>query len=474
MLLNQMQWQIKPGWWHFTGVGGVTTGQLAVALAAQGKTVTGSDENIFEPMKSYLSEHAGVKLRISYNFRNLIYSTYSLDSADEFLIPEVIVAQGALAENHKELLFAHKRGIPILNFAQVLEQQLIVKNKSIVVAGSFGKTTTTALLVKILQAAGKPLSYMIGAIVPDFDTGIQLKTETTEYSVIEGDEYISSRSDYQSKFFHYHPQYLLLSGYAYDHTDVFATTEEYYANFQKLIMQLPTTAVVVYNAKYPELEKLAGQASGKIIAYKLDSELGDAVGQMPAQLLGSFNRENILGAVTMALELGVSMAVCQQTIAEFKGPKRRLEKVWEGFLPKTGALLQIIDDFGASPAKAKASLEALRAEFPEANIVAVFEPNIGNRTMAALGEYNQAFANANSLLLPKFSHITQQGVISEQEIYDYLSKATNVNVIIENGTKAELAKHCLHLVDAGKQNILIFLSSHSIDEVLTEIKVQLS
>lgn len=452
----------QDNWIHFSGIAGVALAPLAVALAEQGYEVTGSDENIFEPMASFIGSHTEIKVRTGYHFSNLIKSTYSQDPNDGQIIPAEVIAGGGLSLQNRELLFANKHGVAIRNYAEVLEYRALVQGSSIVVAGSFGKTTTTALLIKIFAESGVPISYMVGALVAGLDNGVKLKDASSKYSILEGDEYISSRNDLQSKFFHYHPTYLLLTGYAYDHTDVFTTPEAYYDNFAKLVRQLPAEGLLVYNSKYPELGDLAELAACKAIPYE-EIELTN-------QLLGSFNKENISGAVTLAKALNLPAEKITKAVASFAGISRRLQIVAAG-KDSQGREFKIVDDFGAAPAKAKSALSVLRAEFPEANIIAVFEPNLGNRTQEALPSFMNVFSGVNKLILPQFAKVKQTGILSELDLGAALEAQGQTSEALKDNQFLSERIESAFLV--GKLNLVVFLSSHGVSNFISDLRQRL-
>jgi len=437
-------WQILPNWIHFSGIGGIATGQIAVAYLEKKYLVTGSDIGIYEPMASFLKQFP-IQLKSGYSYSNLLLSSYTNNQKDKYTLPGKVIALGGLAVNNKELLFALKRNLDIENFAQLLERDLIVEN-SLVVAGSYGKSTVTALLIKIFLKAELNISYMVGGITSDTERSVKLADKDTEYSIIEGDEYISSRTDLQSKFFHYKPKYLILTGYAYDHSDIFKTKKEYYDNFAKLIALIPANGFIVYNSKLKEITELVKSARCKLldcaqhISYK-------------TKLIGEYNQENIAAAITAALELGISKSIALNAIAEFNGLKRRLEIV------SSSPQLTIIDDFGSTPVKAQNVIASIRKKYPGANLIVVFEPNIGSRTETSLPEFQFSFIEADHLLIPEFNNINQKGILDSNEFVTGLSRYyQNVSLI----SNTELNNKLKDLLIPTGSNIIAFISSHDV------------
>lgn len=458
-----MDWQKDTNWIHFTGIGGISVGQLAIAYAKMGYRVTGSDIGIYEPMKSMLEQVSSIIVTSDYNYQNLILSTYTGSETDTQTIPFQIVAGGGLPRNNKELLFAAKRDIPVYNFAQILEQECVVPGKSIVVAGSYGKTTVTSLLISIFREANIDISYMVGAIVNGIEDGISLRSANSVYSVIEGDEYISSRDDLQSKFFRYLPTYLVLTGYAYDHTDVFLTPQDYYNNFAKLIDTLPADGLIVYNDTVEEIRDLVAKAKCKTIPYSYDSSNF----KYQPQLIGDFNKLNIVGAAAMARELGVAEEFISAAVAKFTGVKRRLERKYTGQTQKKifggGKEIVIIDDFGATPAKSKAAIDTIKAEFPDYRLVTIFEPNIGSRTRQALAEFRTSFENADLVIFPQFANVKQEGILNSEEFAQGLHIEQNkLRLAHDAGLKEVILSEI-----GDEKTIIAFLSSHGVDEIIT-------
>ena len=443
-------WTQDQNWWHFTGIGGITTGQLAVALAKNGAKVTGSDEGLYEPMKSYLATCPEIKLSNEYSFKNLIKSTYTGKEEDKYIIPGHIVALGSLPSQNKELLFAKIREIPVKHYAEVLTELVVVPNSSIVVAGSFAKSTVTGLLGTIFKTANTEISYMCGAMLAQgqasMENGIVLKIASSKYSVIEGDEYLSANWDKQSKFFYYCSTYLLITGYAYDHTDLFTTPEAYFENFKKLIEQLPQSGMLIYNTKFPDLVELAKFAPCQTYGYLAQ----DLPADLEHNLIGAFNLENLAAAFTTAKLIGVSEETIRQGIKNFKGVKRRLETVISKELAG-GKRLTVISDFGSTSGKALAAIEAISSKYPTSDLYCIFEPNLGNRTATAYKLFaDQAvsiWGRCKVLFLPEFKQIPSSEILGRDEL------ATSVTVQLGETTKVNSLKDASEIAEVLQTEI---------------------
>lgn len=464
-MATQRQWRQKQNWVHFIGIGGITTGQLAAAFADQGWTVTGSDNGIYEPMKSFLEQRPELQVNPEYDYGHLIWQHYTSDSADSELIPERVIALGGLSRKNREILFAKKRGIKVENYAEVLQADLVVAGSSLVVAGSFGKSTTTAMLRDILLKSRDPnLAYMVGAITADETSAITLRTAQSRYSLIEGDEYLADRESMRSKFHYYSPDYLLLTGYAHDHTDMFPTEAQYRDNFQQLICNMPKTGAIVFNADATELTELVKPAPCKIVPYSS----GDTEWRFNLKILGKYNYTNAIGAATMAKQLGISNGKIETTLNEFAGLARRLEL--KGKKTLYGKTLTIIDDFGATAAKASASIRALKEEFQQSKLLVFFEPNIGSRTRQALVEFRTTFAAVDTLYLPEFSEVNQQGIISSTEFRNYLESQSKIAAIMPLITPDDLVNQVdSELENSDRDVVIAFLSSSGVDRWISAL-----
>jgi UDP-N-acetylmuramate: L-alanyl-gamma-D-glutamyl-meso-diaminopimelate ligase len=447
-----------PNWVHITGIGGITTGQLAVALTEQGFQVTGSDEMIYEPMKSHLGQYSQIKIHKGYSYSNLL---------DKNTLPGLVVVNGGLSLKNKEYLFAKKQEIPIKNYAQVLEERCVVKDSSIVVAGSFGKSTVSSLLVHIFKSLAIEISYMFGGKMTSIENAVKLKNASTKFSIIEGDEYFSARFDRVSKFFHYHPKYLVLTGYAYDHADFFSTPEEYFENFSNLVRKMPEDGLVVFNQKFPELERLANLAKCKSIGYEYNPEDEDY--DYRSNLIGDFNKENILAAITLLQNLELNSIgednedKIRQAIKSYPGLFRRLEIK----LKKDNLL--IIDDFGSTPGKAKKALETVRKEHNQANIIAIFEPNLGSRQKSIIEDFKDTFEEADTLVLNQFTETQMSSALTQSEFEDYLKdKVASIRSVSDKNNP--LLETIKPMIDEERLNVILFLSSHGVEKQISQLK----
>ncbi len=383
-------------------VGTIGTG-LARAFKKAGWEVSGSDqENVFPPLTTALQ-----RAKIPF------YRGYSADH-----VPQnadlVLVGGSALVIDRRnpEYLQAQKYHLPILSHAEAIAR-FVVKKNSLVVAGSYGKTTITSLLVAILKAAHYQPAYMIGGW--PLNRWSSLAFSESNWSVVEGDEYWVNPEKPQAKFFLYRPRYLLITAAHWEHPDVYPQPALYYQAFRKLADSVPNDGLVVANYFGEHLDFLrsrprvvwysgkkgkgncflaAWQPSSRGMQLKVNCQSAKVNLQSP--LLGKHNAENIVAAATMAHYLGISWPAIKKAISRAKGVKRRLEN--QG----TVGGITIFEDFSQTPPRIKAALQALRDHFPRQRILVIFYPHYsGWRDRSILREIKGIFSLADKVWLTR-------------------------------------------------------------------------
>jgi len=348
---------------HFIAIGGSAMHNLAIALQQKGYHVTGSDDEIFEPSKSRLAA------------RGLLPPT-------EGWVPEkitsqldaVILGMHARADN-PELIRAKELGVKIFSYPEYLYEQAKDK-KRIVIGGSHGKTTITAMILHVLDKAGMDCDYMVGAQLEGFDVMVRL-TEEAPYMIFEGDEYLTSPIDRRPKFHLYKPDIALLSGVAWDHINVFPTFENYLEQFIQFIRLIEPGGTLIFCREDAELNKICRETRDDIgvIAYGLPNYmirhgttwLETGKKNYPLQIFGPHNLLNLNGARFVCKQLGISDETFYEAISSFKGASKRLELVSEK------DSFAIYKDFAHAPSKVKATIGAIREQYPGRKIVACLE-----------------------------------------------------------------------------------------------------
>lgn len=379
---------------HFIAMGGSVMHQLAIALAEKGYRITGSDDEIYEPARSSLASHGLLPPAQGWHADRI---TPDLDA--------VILGMHA-REDNPELVRARALHIPVYSFPEFIFRESASK-KRVVVGGSHGKTTITSMILHLLRHAGRDFDYLVGAKLPGFAHSVRL----TDASLIvcEGDEYPASALEKIPKFLFYHPQLAVLSGIAWDHINVFPTFERYTGQFARFISDMEPGATLIYHAEDEVLARLVSEHGGhlKRIPYGLPSyEIAEGRTFVsfggratPLEVFGAHNLRNLAAARLAALELGVSDDAILEAISSFRGASRRLESVFQ----KHGAAL--FRDFAHAPSKVKASIEAVREQFPDRKLACVLELHTFSSLNADfLGQYAHTLDAADTALVFYSAH----------------------------------------------------------------------
>ena len=348
---------------HFIAIGGSAMHNLALALHHKGYKVTGSDDTIFEPSKSRLSKHNLLPETFGW-FPERI--TNSLDA--------VILGMHAKADN-PELLKAKELGLKIYSYPEFLYEQSKQKTR-VVIGGSHGKTTITAMILHVMNYHDKEVDYMVGAQLEGFDTMVHL-TEENDFIVLEGDEYLSSPIDRRPKFHLYKPNIALLSGIAWDHINVFPTFENYVEQFKIFADSMSRGGILVYNEEDPTVKQVAEEATAPTrkhayttAAYSVENGktlLETPEGPMPIEIFGAHNLNNLAGAKWICQHMGVDEDEFYEAISTFKGASKRLEKITEN----NNAV--VYKDYAHSPSKVSATTKAVKNQYPDRKLVACLE-----------------------------------------------------------------------------------------------------
>ncbi len=348
---------------HFIAIGGSAMHNLAIALSRKGYTVTGSDDEIFEPALSRL-KNAGILPEQVGWFPDKI--TDDLDA--------VILGMHA-KEDNPELAKARETGIRIYSYPEYLYEQSKEKTR-IVIGGSHGKTTITAMILHVMKDLGIDTDFMVGAQLEGFDVMVRLSNQA-KYMVFEGDEYLTSPIDRRPKFHLYRPHIGLISGIAWDHINVFPTFENYMDQFRIFAEMIPEDGKLIYCNDDPHVKKLIKNLYGKYIKisyglpdYKIRNGIsevmvGDKVYAM--QVFGRHNMLNMEGARKVLETIGVCASEFYTSISKFKGASKRLELI------HSNEKINVYKDFAHSPSKLKATIEAVKNQFPERHLVACME-----------------------------------------------------------------------------------------------------
>lgn len=359
---------------HLIAVAGVGMATLAVMLKERGYRVSGSDQGVYPPMSEVLAE-AGIAVMAGYHAHNLTPA------------PDLVVVGNAVSRTNPEVHRLLETPIPYLSFPQAIADFFLADKRPLVVAGTHGKTTTTALLAWVLERAGLQPSFLVGGVSQNFGRGYQIGTG--EYFAIEGDEYDSAFFDKGPKFLHYRPRAVLLNAVEFDHADIYTDLAHIQSAFRRLLAIVPAAAPVLLCHDFPATLELAGSYRGEFASFgfhpEADWQARDALddgsrftfsafyhgrerGRFSLPSLGRMNVRNALGAVALASALGLSAEQIAPGLASFRGVARRQELVGEA------RGVTIIDDFAHHPTAVAVTIEAVRLRYPRRRVWAVFEP----------------------------------------------------------------------------------------------------
>ena len=330
---------------HLIAIGGSAMHNLAIALKNKGYNVTGSDDQIFEPSKSRLEKNNLLPNIIGWN----------IDKIDKSI--DAIILGMHAKKNNPELIKAKELNLDIFSYPEYIYEQS--KNKKrVVIAGSHGKTSITAMILHVLQNLNIDCDYMVGAQLKGFDVMVKL-TNNAPIIILEGDEYLSSPIDLRPKFHLYNPHIAVLSGIAWDHINVFPTFENYVNQFR--IFKNMISECLIYYEEDSELKKLSRENSKcRIISYNTPkhkiSSGKTIVNKIELKIFGDHNLQNLNAAKLVCKELGISSVSFYNKIKTFTGASNRLELIREN---KESAIYK---DFAHSPSKLKATIHAMKKQ----------------------------------------------------------------------------------------------------------------
>jgi UDP-N-acetylmuramate: L-alanyl-gamma-D-glutamyl-meso-diaminopimelate ligase len=391
---------------YFMGIGGTAMGNAALLARAAGHEVLGADAGVYPPMSTVLAE-AGIKVHEGYSAQRL-----------EQLAPDLVVIGNALSRGNPEIEWLlESRMLKFTSLPALLHDQVLAGRRNLVICGTHGKTTTTAMAAFLLRENGRDPGYLIGGVPLDPPTGSHLGNRADPF-VIEGDEYDSAFFDKRSKFIHYAPHIAVLNNLEFDHADIFRDLQDVQRTFRHLVRIVPRNGFVVLNGDDEGLRALGEMPWTQVVrvglAESCDVRIMDFAetpagasfglqwrgrrgGRVEWGLAGLFNARNAAMAATaasLALDRANPTALALTPLARFRGVKRRQE-----FLVSTPELA-VIEDFGHHPTALAETLLSLRARFPGHVIHAAFEPRSNtSRTKVMQTGFVRALALADEVYL---------------------------------------------------------------------------
>lgn len=443
-------------------------GSLAGMLKQLGYEVSGSDEHVYPPMSDKLREW-GVHI-------------YEGFSTDNIVAPDLVIIGNAISRGNPEAEYVLDHRIPYMSMAGAFAE-LVMKRKEIVaVCGTHGKTTTTALLAHILETAGFSPSFFVGGVARNYNSNF--KVGKGRYFVIEGDEYDSAFFEKIPKFIVYRPHHCIMTSLEFDHADIYANIDEIILWFKRLVSVIPGNGNLVYSGEYPVLEDVVGGARSKLKRYGGDDAdysvfPGDVEGgvislkvQFPggsltvgSELIGKFNYQNILAAVSMAMELGVDAGRIKEAVKTFRGVKRRQELLF------SSDPLMIYEDFAHHPTAIRSILSAMRERYPSSVIWSIYEPRSATSRRNVFQDcLAESFLNSDYIAIKtpyKLSGIAEDQRMDIGAVISDLRKYDKNAVLFEDvdGIIMEIFEK----MDLSKKNIIIIMSNGGFDGIYHKI-----
>lgn len=385
---------------HLVAIAGVAMAALAGMLRARGLRVSGSDEAIYPPMSTLLAR-LGIPVLEGYRAENLSPR------------PDLVVIGNKVSRDNAEVQAVLAAGLPYLSLPETLGRIFLAGKQSLVVAGTHGKTTSTAMLAWVLERAGLDPSLLVGGESLDF--GGNFKLGGGPHFVIEGDEYDSAFFDKGPKFLHYRPGAAILTAVEFDHADIYRDLAAVKAAFRRFVALLPAAAPLVVARAFPHALDVARGGAARVITFGDDAEAdwrleglrdvdgrlafdvgrgGRREGALTLAVPGAMNARNALGVYVLARELGLSHDAIAAGLASFRGVARRQQLVGDF------AGVTVVDDFAHHPTAVAGTLAALRARYPGRRLWGVFEPRSNtSRRRVFQREYVSALSAADRVIV---------------------------------------------------------------------------
>ncbi|MGM0558841.1 MAG: UDP-N-acetylmuramate:L-alanyl-gamma-D-glutamyl-meso-diaminopimelate ligase [Myxococcota bacterium] len=386
---------------HIIGICGTAMGSLAAMLEQRGFTVRGSDAMAYPPMSTWLEER-GIDIMKGYDASNLDWD------------PDLVIVGNVCRAEYADAVEMRKRGLPHLSLPEALQHFFFRDKKTLVITGTHGKTTTSSMLAWILATADRDPSFMIGGITGNFGSNFRLGDG--DQFVVEGDEYDTAYFDKVPKFWHYRPHRATINNIEFDHADIYPDVDEIEMVFRKFVDMIPADGSLWVNGDDPRALEVSAHCAGERKTFGLGAandlyaqkiSYGDmtacevihdgrSLGEFELPCMGEFNLRNMLGATGIALDEGVDVEDIKEAMRTFKSVKKRQELVGE-----VDDIL-VFDDFAHHPTAVNATVEALRARFPERRLWTIFEAKSNtSRRRVFQDDYPTAFEAADVVILSK-------------------------------------------------------------------------
>jgi UDP-N-acetylmuramate: L-alanyl-gamma-D-glutamyl-meso-diaminopimelate ligase len=455
---------------HLVAICGVGMASLAGLLQSVGYRVTGSDQNVYPPMSTYL-ESIGIPILSGYRAEHLEPR------------PDLVVIGNAVPRNNPEAETVLDGGLPYISFPQAIGQFLIGSRESLVVAGTHGKTTTSALAAWVLTQAGLEPGFFIGGVPLNFGSG--WNPGKGDYVILEGDEYDSAFFDKGPKFLHYRPHHVILTSVEFDHADIYRDLDHLKNAFRRLMEIIPPSGCLIACDDYSAVRDIAGAACCRVIRYGEGTSAGwtakniqmresksffepiykgNSEGVVELSLIGRHNVENALAVYALGREIGVDRQKLREGMATFAGIKRRQE------IKGQIRGVVVMDDFAHHPTAVKETITAARAAYPGRRLWAVFEPrsNTSRRNIFE-EEFSESLALADRVVLAGLHQpekIPLHERLSVEKVVDGINRGRARRALVIEKTD-RIASYVAE--NAAPNDIVIVMSNGGFDGVQEKI-----
>ncbi|WP_462317631.1 UDP-N-acetylmuramate--L-alanine ligase [Marinilabilia sp.] len=433
---------------HFIAIGGSAMHNLAIALHKKGFQVTGSDDEVFEPSRGRLQRHGLLPASMGWH----------PDFVSED-IDAVILGMHARPDN-PELIRAQELKLKVYSYPEYLYEQTRDKTR-VVIAGSHGKTTITSMLLHVLKSLGRKFDFMVGAQIKGFDTMVEL-SDDSGIAIFEGDEYLSSPIDRRPKFLWYKPHIALATGVAWDHINVFPTESEYNSQFELFARTIEPDGAFIYYEKDKVLSEIAENLQEvTVIPYDevtADTKDGNTIVESEGVkyklgIFGHHNLQNLAGAMEVAMKIGIPKPDFLKAMTSFEGASRRLQVLAENDESK------VFFDFAHAPSKVRATVTAVKDQFPGRHLLAVLELHtFSSLNKDFLSQYQGALDDADEAVVfynPEVVKHKKLPPIDPQEVKNAFEK--NGLSIFTNPTDL---KQYLENIRIKESNLLLMTSGN--------------
>ena len=458
---------------HFTAICGTAMGALAGMLKSKGFKITGSDSGVYPPMSTYL-EGMGIEIMEGFKPENLDVN------------PDLVIVGNTVKRINPEAQELVKRGIPYMHLPKALSEFFLKPKHPVVLAGTHGKTTTTAICTWVLESAGLDPGFLVGGIHKNFNSNS--RNGSGEHFVIEGDEYDSSYFDKVPKFYHYRPKTAAIMSVEFDHGDIYKDIDHIKEAFTNFVNLIPKDGFLAVCSDYPHALDVIKDAKCKVVTYGYSDNAGVQIknlvlneegasfslyenGREKAHfntpMWGAHNAANATAVAEICLNLGLSVEQIQKGFDRFKGVKRRQE-----IIDVIDDII-IIDDFAHHPTKVRETVKAVRARYPHRRLIAVYEPRTNTSRRNFFQEvYPKSFPGADTVLVaPVYNpHQIEDGRMMDAE------KLTED--IRKEGIEAYYKKSVSEIIDflvesTGSGDVILIMSNGGFGGIYKELPQRL-